>query len=210
MKDETSPTPAAQLRELGARISPTQRFWLATLVIVLATFFLGSTLIQTPWEGHRRQMVSRISNEKQRIELLQTLNHQGETLQESEQGLLLEGGAPVLTSHLSRIAKESGVEIESVTPQPQVSLPPYIKFQIEITALAHLKDLVRLLHTLEHYKPLLVTDELEVGSPSTAAGAPYTSYGAVTPRLWPPSDAKERGYRVRLLIGSYARKEQPS
>ena len=130
-----------QIQDLGSLIAPGQQLWLASAGIALLTLGLGVALSQNPWQEQRQRMASRTSEQQQRLELLQVLETQSRAIRKQEEGILLEGGTPVLTSQLSRLAKETGVEIDSVTPRPETSMPPYTKYQIEVVATANLRKL---------------------------------------------------------------------
>ncbi|MBI3312205.1 MAG: hypothetical protein HYZ88_01600 [Candidatus Omnitrophica bacterium] len=208
MKEKSSLS--SQLRDLGVQITSAQKFWLASAGIALGTLFLGNTLIQTPWQERRRQIASRYGEEQQRLELVQALQRQNQSLQQKEKGLLLEGGAPVLTSHISRIAAQSAVEIESVTPQAEASWAPYTKYQIEVIAQAKLKDLTLLLHAIEQHRPVLIVDEVEVETVHSAdfQGLYYPT-GKGAPQEGSPKTSEriqDSTRRVRFLISSYGRK----
>lgn len=183
---------ANPLRELSGQISSTQRFGLGTAGIVLLTVLAGTFLIQTPWQERQSRLTSTFSEEQQRLELLQTLQSQRTTIRSQEKDFLLEGGAPVLTSQVSQLAKETGLEIESVTPQQETALQPYTKLQIEVIATASLQTLVRFLHSIEHHHPFLVVEEMGLGS--QPPGLPQPAVGQET-------------HQIRLLISSYARRE---
>lgn len=194
-----------QLQEIRSKISPQQTLWILSAGVLLLTFLAGVLLIQNPWQEKQRQLGSLSAEEEQRGSLLLSIANQGRTLQMIEQGRMLVGGSPVLTSHIARIAKETGVEIESVTPQPETALPPYIKFQIEVGASSKLQNLIRFLHALEKNRPLLVADEIEIQNPESSASKAMGAFGSSSPPKRSVQISKETR-RVRLLISSYNRK----
>lgn len=211
MEKGPAPTPSLsnRLQDLGARISPTQRLWLVSVGIAAAASLIGNTLIQTPWRERSRQLAARYTDQQQRIELLRALEQQDRMVSQRGKGQLLEGGSPVLTDQISRIAKENKIAIQSVTPQGETALAPYTKHQIEVKTLARIEDLARFLHAIEHHQPFLTVDEMEIDRTRTSAEGPFFSPGQ-EPRGAAP-DLSERNpntsRRARFLISGYARKD---
>ena len=197
-----------QLQEIRSRISLKQTFWLLSVGVAIATFLLGIVLIQNPWQEKERQLAGLSSEEEQRGVLLLSLRNQWKTLRAAEQDRMLVGGSPVLTSHVAGIARATGLEIESVTPQPETALPPYTKFQIEVVASAKLKNLTNFLHALEQHRPLLVANEITVQTLELSAktGSGFNPYASQKQRS---VEINKETRHIRLLISSYNRKVNP-
>ena len=142
------PTLGGRPLSLGP-LNRTQQLWLLTAAMVLAAGLLGMVFVQGPWAQRRQQMGSQLEEEKQRSELLLAINRQSTSLKKSEAELLLEeGGTPVLTSEVSRLASESGLAVESVTPLPELTLAPYTQFEIEMVAMATSENLLHFLRSI--------------------------------------------------------------
>jgi Tfp pilus assembly protein PilO len=166
----------------------TQQLLLITLGMGLLTVTIGFLMIQAPWQERRRQLTSRTSEEKERSDLLLVIQRQKADLEETEGTFLLKGGATGLASQISNLAAQSGLQIDSVTPQPEVVVEPYIRFQLEILATGNLANLMRFLRTLEDHRPLLWVEQLDVEESSKGETL---------------STAKSEP-RIRLLIGAVA------
>ena len=196
--------PLSRLSELGSRMGQAQRLWILTVAMILATGFIGMVAIQGPWQENRRQLGSHLEDEKQRSELLLSLQRQKGSLQKAEEELLLEGGAPALTGEVSHLATESHLAIESVAPQDDLVVPPYTQFQIEIVATARLENLLIFLQSIENHRPLLTLNELAIGEP-VELGLPLQSeQGVGTPLPQPPEEQ-----RIRMKIGALGRQKKP-
>lgn len=184
-----------RLSELGSETSRVQRLWILTGAMLLATAVIGMVAIQAPWQEKRRQMASQLDEEKRRSELLLALQRQRESDQKTEKELLLEGGAPVLTGVVSRLAAESGLAIESVIPYPDLAVPPYTQYQIEILATTHLDNLLRFLRAVESHRPFLLVNEMEIGDP----------FATASPGAAPTATETLEEQRVRIRIAAMGR-----
>lgn len=182
--------PLARLSHLGSQISRTQRLWILTAAMLLAAAAIGILAILGPWQESRRQTGSQLEQEQRRSKLLVSIQRKRDSLQKTEQELLLEGGTPALTSQVSRLATQSQVAIDSVTPQPDLSVPPYTQFQIEIEATARPDDLLAFLRSMESRRPLLLLNEMEIGEQPS--------------KTLPPAETTET-QRIRLKIGAVGR-----
>ncbi len=190
----------SRLSDLGSRIGRTQWLWILTAAMLLAAGLIGITAIQGPWQANRRKIGLQFDEEKQRSELLLAAQRKRASLQKAEQDLLLEGGAPALTSEVSRLATESRLAIESVTPQPDLSIPPYTQFQIEITAAAGQGELLGFLRAIETHRPLLLLNEMEIGEVPDERPSEIQQLSAVVPGGETPE-----AQRVRMKIGALGR-----
>lgn len=185
----------SKLSDLGSQMSRAQRLWILTGSMLLGTALIGATAIQGPWQESRRETAGQLEEEQRRSELLLAIQRKRDTLQKSEKELLLEGGAPVLTSEVSHLATESQLSIESVAPQPDLSAPPYMQFQIEIVATARLQNLLTFLRAIESHRPLLILNEMEIGD--ALVGGPPS-------KALPAGEAQET-QRVRMKISAVGR-----
>ena len=183
----------SQLNEARRQISQTQRIWMMNIAVLLVTGVLGVVTIQIPWQEHRQQLATQYADERERAELLQGILNQRTQLQVLEKKFLLEGGATALTGQVSRLATESGLQIESVAPQPELAVEPYIKYQIEILASSTLANVLQFLRSMETHEPLFWVDQLEIGE---LPGEAMRSAGS-------PDDS----HRIKLLIGALTRQK---
>lgn len=191
--------PLSRLSELGSRMGQTQRLWILTAVMLLATGVVGMITIQGPWQENRRRLGAQMEEEKQRSELLLSLQRQKGSLQKAEEELLMEGGTPALTGEVSRLATESHLAVESVVPQTDLVIPPYMQFQIEIVATARLENLLNFLRSIESHRPLMTLNEMEIGTP-VEPGLPF----AQTPDNLPPPEQQW----IRMRIGALGRQKK--
>ncbi|MBI3322825.1 MAG: hypothetical protein HYZ94_04000 [Candidatus Omnitrophica bacterium] len=158
-----------RLSDLSGRMSRSQRFWAMTAALVLGTVFLGMTFIQAPWQEKRREMGSRLEEEKQRSELLLSIQRRRDAVRKNEAEILLEGGGAELTGEISRMASEAHMAVESVLPYPDVEVAPYIQYEIEIVATASPEALLQFLRSIEAHRPLLMLSEMEIGTEAPTA-----------------------------------------
>lgn len=185
----------SRLSDLGSQMSRILRLWILTASMALGTALIGATAIQGPWQESRRETAAQLEEEQRRSELLLAIERKRVTLQKSEKELLLEGGAPALTSEVSHLAAESQLSIESVVPQPDLSAQPYTQFQIEIVASARLQNLLTFLRSIESHRPLLILNEMEIGE-ALAGGTP--------PNALPKGEVQDT-QRIRMKIGAVGR-----
>ena len=182
----------SQISAAKSRINRTRQLLLVTLGMGLLTLAIGVVMIQVPWQERRRQMTFRTGEEKERSELLLVIQRQKADLKGIERTFLLKGGATGLAGQISNLAAQSGLQIDSVTPQPEVMAEPYTRFQLEILATGNLANLMRFLRTLEDHRPLLWVEQLDIGEPPTETFSSFT--------------AKDQ-QKIRLLIGAVARQK---
>lgn len=166
----SAPSILSQINEVKSQINRTQLLWLITFGVVLLTLLIGVALIQLPWQERRRSLAAQYAEEKERSELLLGIKRQKTELQDIESKYLMTGGATGLASQVSNLASQSGLQIDSVTPQPEVSVEPYTRFQIEIIAMGDLATALRFLHTVEEHRPLLWVEQLDMGELPDTAG----------------------------------------
>ena len=140
--------------------------WMILLVVgvVCVTAVVGFVVIYQPWEQKRAGLHNKQREEQQRSELLATLRVQAEQLKKQETITLLEGGTATLMNEIGQLSSRSGLPIESVLPQPEVSMGPYFKCQIRVEALARFTDLFRFIVALEQHQPFLKLEQIEVGN----------------------------------------------
>ena len=191
----------SQFSEMGSQVSHAQQLAIFTAAMLLGTAVTGMLLIQFPWQERRRQMGTDLDVEKQRAELLLSIQRQKESMDKEEKEALLEGGTPVLTGTISRLAAEAQLAVESVSPKSDQTISPYTQVQIEVTATARLENLLRFLRSVENHRPLLTLNEIEIGD-NPAAGAWAVPYGTEqeTPLSGEPQDQ-----RVKMLISALQR-----
>lgn len=192
IKPGASSSILSQINTAKSQINRTQQLLLVTLGMGILTLAIGVLMIQAPWQERRQQLTSRYGEEKDRSELLLAIQRQRADLQETERAFLLKGGATGLAGQISNLAAQSGLQIDSVTPQPEVVAEPYTRFQLEILATGNLANLMRFLRTLEDHRPLLWVEQLDIGEFSTGTFSAFT--------------AKDQ-QKIRLLIGAVARQK---
>ncbi len=188
IKPGASSSILSQISAAKSQINRTQQLLLVTLGMGILTLAIGVLMIQVPWQERRQQLTSRTGEEKERSELLRVIQRQKTDLQGIERTFLLKGGATGLASQISDLATQSGLQIDSVTPQPEIVTEPYTRFQLEILATGNLANLMRFLRTLEDHRPLLWVEQLDMEEPPTETSS---------------STAKDQP-KIRLLIGAVA------
>lgn len=198
-KATTSPSILSQINEAKSQITRTQRLMLITGGVVTVTLVLGVVFIQLPWQEKRRQLSSSYSEEKERAELLQSIQRQRAELQGMEGKFLLEGGATGLASQLSQLAAQAGIQIESVTPQQEVTVEPYTRYQLEIVALSNLANTLRFLRAVEEHRPLLWVEQLDMGEPPEAS----VSFSSGDKTSLKTDDRQ----KIRLILGAVSRQK---
>ena len=200
-KTVSSPSILSQINEAKSQINRTQQLWVITLGILVLTLAIGIMGIQLPWQEQRQRLTAQYSEEKERSELLLALQRQKKELQSMEGKFLLVGGATRLAGQISQLAAQSGLQIESVTPQPELVSKPYTYFQIEIMTTGNLSNILRFLRTVEDHQPLLWTEQMDIGeSPSEAIPSFMTTEDATTAK---PKDQQ----KIRFLIGAVGRQK---
>lgn len=206
MKPKGGPAWQEQLGEFFSRITRTQALTFITGAFLLATLLTGLIFIQGPWTGQRQRLSATYSEELQRSELLMQIGSASKQLKALEQDLLIQGDTPALTSQITRLATNYGLDIESVVPRDEVLLDPYRKLQIEVVATASFRNLLLFLDATESHRPLLMVEELEMGQPidggsrSTIGTAPAEELKVPEPEEWVRQ-------RIRIVVASLAPKE---
>ena len=201
IKSDTPLSILSQISAAKSQISPTQQFLLVTLGIGILTLAIGVAMIQMPWQERRQQLTSLYGEETERSELLLAIQRQKANLQEIEGAFLLKGGAPSLANQISNLANQSGLQINSVMPQPEVVAEPYTHFQLEILATGNLVNLIRFLKTLEDHRPLFWVEQLDMGEPFRETS--FTGSVFDEKSIFQPKDQQE----IRLLIGAVDRQK---
>jgi len=191
MSPAIAPTKSGASSSILSQFNRTQQLLLITLGMGILTLAIGVLMIQVPWQERRQQLISRTGEEKKRSELLRAIQRQKADLEGIERTFLLKGGATGLASQISDLATQSGLQIDSVTPQPEVVAEPYTRFQLEILATVNLANLMHFLRTLEDHRPLLWVEQMDMGEPSPEASS------------FTPKDQQ----KIRLLIGAVARQK---
>ena len=199
----SSPSILSQISEAKSQISRGQQLLFVTVGVGILTLAIGITMIQLPWQEKRRQLASRYSEEKERSELLVAIQRQKAELQETEEKFLLEGGATGLTGQISQLANQSGLQIDSVTPQPEVVAEPYTRFQIEILATGNLTNALRFLRSAEEHRPLLWVEQIDMGEPLGEVSSSSFSAYEEKPAAYQPNDQQQ----IRFLIGAVSRQK---
>ena len=192
VKVASSSSILSQINEVKSQITRSQKLWLITLGIGLTTLGLGVALIHLPWQEHRQRLANQYNEEKERSELLLAIQRQKTELQGLEDKFLLRGGATSLTAQISQLGAQSGLQIESVTPQPEMAADPYIRYQIEIMANSNLANLLRFLRILEDRRPLLWVEQMDIGEASRSSQDP---------------PLQQEQQKVRFLIGALSRQK---
>ena len=202
---EKAPTALlSQINEVRGQITQTQRIWMMNIAVCLVTAVVGVVAIQMPWQEHRQQLAAQYADEKERAELLQAIVGQRTQLQTLEKKFLLEGGATALTGQISRLATEASLQIESVAPQPELALEPYMKYQIEIFASSSLMNVLHFLRSVETHEPLFWVDQLEIGElPGETLSFSGMAFDQQTSTQKQPADL----HRIKLIIGALARQK---
>ena len=198
------PSILSQISEAKSQITRTQRLWLITFGAVFLTLIIGVALIHIPWQERRQSLAARYSEEKERSELLLSIQRQQAELQNMESKFLLEGGATGLAGQISQLAAESKLQIESVTPQPEVLVEPYTRLQIEITATSNLSNVLHFLRAVEEHRPVLWVEQLDLGALSSEGSAPLNEKGEGTASV--PGQERQK---VQFLIGAVSRLKTP-
>ena len=203
VKPGASPSILSQINDAKSQISRGHQLLFVTLGVGILTLGIGISTIQLPWQEKRQQLASRYSEEKERSELLEAIQRQKTDLQEMEGKFLLQGGATGLTGQISQLANQSGLQIDSVTPQPEVVVEPYTRFQIEIFATGNLANALRFLRSVEEHRPLLWVEQMDMGEPP---GEPVSSSFTAAYDEKPAFQPKDQ-QKIRLLIGAVARQK---
>ncbi len=191
-KTVSSPSILSQINEAKSQISRTHQLWILTLGILALTLAIGIMGIQLPWQEQRQRLAAQYSEETERSELLLAIEMQRRGLQNMEGEFLLVGGTTRLAGQISQLAAQSGLQIESVTPQPELVSEPYTRFQIEIITTGNLSNILRFLRIVEDHRPLLWTEQMDIGESPTE--------DATTSK---PKDQQ----KIRFLIGAVGRQK---
>ncbi len=209
---------SAQMEKFGSRINRAQYLWALTAGMLLVAAFLGSFFIQGPWQQQRRILENRFGEEVQRAELLKVLDNLNRQIGKLEEQLLFKGGTPVLTSEVTQLATNFGLEIESVTPKEPLPLSAYRKLQIEVQASATFNNLLLFLRALETHQPLLLVSELEIERrpPARNADSFYPQYSqgptypgtAAAPSVPPVEQLDPERQSIRIIIAAFSATDQ--
>ena len=200
IKSGTSSSILSQINAARSQINPAQQFLLVTLGMGILTLTIGVMMIQMPSQERRQQLISRYGEENERSELLLAIQRQKANLQEIEGEFLLKGGAPSLANQISNLATQSGLQINSVMPRPEVVAEPYTRFQLEILATGNLANLIRFLKTLEDHRPLFWVEQLDIGEAPTEISS-FMVFDEKS--VFQPKDQQE----IRILIGAVDRQK---
>lgn len=195
-----------QIGELFGRITRTQALTFITAAFLLVTPLVGLVFIQGPWAVKRRILNTTFTEDLQRSELLMQVGSSLKQIKGAEKDLLIQGETPALTSEITRLATNYGLDIESVVPRDEVALDPYRKLQIEVVATANFQNLLLFLDAAEGHRPLLMVDELEVGQPIDGVRA-FTGGRPSEEGISVPKPEELARQRVRLVIAALALKE---
>lgn len=196
------------LSRMGTRVPPAQRTTFMILAVVGIVLFIGMRGIFTPWQNKRRLLTEQLSQEKEKLNLLFSIQAQMEQLKKEEENILLpNGGTPTLTSEATRLASQTGLEIESVVPQPEIAFGPYTRSQIEITATAGFSSLLPFLHAIEKHTPLLKIDSLTIVSTSLQEKTSRMSYPL---KEEAPGITQRDRQKVTVSISAYSRGSKSS
>ncbi len=183
------------------RIPRKQMQWGMTAGIFLLAASVGLIGIQQPWQKRRQQMGRQLQEEGERSRLLSTFNQQGSELKTKEEQLLLVGGTSVLTSEISRLASQAGLQIESVVPQPESTWEGYGRSQIQVAATATFTDLMRFLRLLERHRPALKLDRVEIGESFPTGGRRSSPAGQEGPL---PGVGISGTQKIQLVISAFS------
>lgn len=198
----------SQLKEARSQITRTQRVLLLGGAIFGLALVAGIAVIQMPWQEQRKHLSMQVEEESERAELLLGIQRQRSELSTLERKLLLDGGPTALTRQVSRLAAEAGLRIESVTPQQELLVEPYTKYQLEVIASSNLLNLMRFIRSLENHEPQFSVDELEVGEFQSELGQSVIAFDTTLTeqRSFQPTERQ----RVRVLIGAISKPEAPA
>lgn len=195
-----------QIGELFSRTTQTQALTFITAAFLLGALLVGFVFIQGPWAAKRQVLNTTFTEELQRSELLIQIGSSLKQTKDVEKDLLIQGETPALTSQITRLATNYGLDIESVVPRDEVVLEPYRRFQIQVVATANFRNLLLFLDAVESHRPLLMVDELEVGQPIDEAPA-FTGGRPPEEGVAFPKPEELARQRVRLVIAALALKE---
>ena len=202
VKPGAAPSILSQIGEAKSQINRTQQLLLVTLGMGILTLGIGFVMIQIPWQERRQQLTALYGEEKERSELLLAIQRQKAELQGIEGKSLLKGGAPGLASQVSKLAAQCSLQIDSMTPQPEVVAGPYTRFQLEILATGNLANVILFLRTLEDCRPLLWVEQMDLGEPPTELSlSPFMA------RDEKPGFQQRDQQKIRFLIGAVARQK---
>ncbi|MCM8811816.1 MAG: type II secretion system protein M [Candidatus Omnitrophica bacterium] len=174
------------------------------VTLFIGTMLLGISTIYTPWMTRRQELERQYSEELQRGSVIANIKNIEEQLAQQEKKLILkDGDTPLLTREITRMASRAGVEVISVLPQNELRIGNYVKLQIRLDAAAGYADLVRLIHAIERYEPILQIDQLEMGNP------PQMTQSDVYRRVDTSAtsiqvEAGQGRQKIKLLISAFA------
>ncbi len=155
------------------QVARPQKLLILTALVLAGTVLAGFLFIQAPWQQKRRLFLEDLQQEQERSQLLSSIHLQSKQLQRQKERLLLEGGTLVLISEVTRLAAQSKIQIDSVTPQPDMALGPFTQSQILVEARSRLPQLLQFLHEVEQHEPLMKVDRLEIGeAPASSRTGP--------------------------------------
>ncbi len=193
----------SHLKEARAQITRAQRVLLLGAGVFGLALVVGIVAIQLPWQEQRKRLSAQAQEETERAELLLAIQRQRSELSTLEKKLLLDGGLTALTSQVSRLAVDAGLRIESVTPEPEVLIDPYMKYQLEVIASCNLFNLLRFIHSLEGHEPQFSVDELEVGEFQAEVSPSIIPFDTTLSE--PQAFQAPEVQRLRVLIGAISK-----
>ncbi|MBI3318347.1 MAG: type 4a pilus biogenesis protein PilO [Candidatus Omnitrophica bacterium] len=169
------------------------------------TLLLGLTMIQGPSQEKQSALQQKIKEEEERSSLLLSIHSQKGEIKRQEKRLVLEGSTADLTSAVSRLASKSGVQIESVSPQPEIDLGGYTRIQVQLTATAAFSDIVGFIHAIEQHEPLLKVEQLQVAWLKPAGGSAPASEAYPSKAKGPPPLPETGRQKAVLLLSAFSR-----
>lgn len=200
-KRASSPSILSQIQDLKL----SQQAWLAALGVAGMTLAIGLLGIHLPWSEQRQRLAARYNEEKERSELLLSIQRQRGQMQAMESDLLLSGGgATGLAGQVSLLGAQSGLRIESVIPLADAAAEPYVRSLVEIVAFGDLAHLLRFLQAVEQHRPLFWVEQLEVGEvPGTfqPQGGAF-GFGQLS---GPSAQEIPKEHKIRFVIGAVSR-----
>ncbi len=193
------------------QIPPEKQLWIVSFLTLSAALGIGLFGIQSPFQQRRGELESQYGKEQRRSSVLSGLSAIKGQLDKLQSALLIQGGTPALTRQVTKLASTAGVQIDSVSPQPEMTFGPYSRVQIRLLATSTYAQLLAFLQLLEGHEPLLKIDQLEVGEPVAPAAVSRPPGAVTSPPATRPFPDTERApssdrQSIRLLIGAFSQR----
>lgn len=209
------PAPARtgiSLAAIQSQLSSGQKLLFISIGLLSITILTGIFLIQIPWQEKKERLSKDYTDEQGKTDLLSAIEKLQKNSKTLERKHLYTEGISGLTSQITRIASQSGLRIDSITPQPETPYPPYTRIQVEIIANSPLMNVSQFLSAVEQAEPALSVNWVDLSEPPAAASGDSTLFNApmmpVGSAPLPPLDNSwKRGenIKIRILISAVQR-----